>query len=96
MSTSSPINPYEPPRTDTSKPPNFRDQDAVELADLRLRVTELESRVGRSWHVHKNIFLRIFAVWGYLLLGYALLWAVLGTVAMVVMVVVRLVTGQWP
>ena len=82
MSLSSPGNPYESPR-ETTQLSNFTDREA-DLADLRRRVLELERQVGRSWVVHRNIFLRIFAVWGYLLLGYAMVaavvWGIMGLI----------------
>jgi hypothetical protein len=95
MLTPNPINPYEPPQTESSPPPDFDDEDVAELAELRKRVADLESRVGNSWLLHKNPLLRIVAVWGYLLLGYLILWAIVGAVALVVLIVAKLVTGQW-
>jgi hypothetical protein len=71
---------------------DFSDRDTAELADLRRRVNELERRIGRSWMVHGNVVLRIFAVWGYFLLGYIMLLAI----AFPVILVIRLVTGGWP
>jgi hypothetical protein len=86
MSLSSPTNPYESPREAGPNAGSFTDRDS-ELADLRRRVAELERQVGRSWVVHRNIFLRIFAVWGYLLLGYAMLaavvWGIMGLIWLV-------------
>lgn len=96
MATSSPINPYEPPQSGPVARPDFSDRDEAELAELRRRVAELESRVGRSWHFHKSIFLRTFAVWGYLLLGYGMLYVVALPVVLLWFVIVRLVTGNWP
>ena len=90
MTTSSPINPYEPPR-EPALPANFSDRDAVELADLRRRVGELERQVGRSWLVHGNLFQKVLAVWGYLLLGYVMVLSV----AFSVMLIIRMVTGDW-
>jgi hypothetical protein len=92
MPTSSPVNPYEPPREAAPVPSRFSDQDAAELAELRRRVADLEKRVGRSWIVHSNFFLRICGVWGYWLLGYLLIVAVVFSV----MLIVRLITGKWP
>jgi hypothetical protein len=91
MSTSSPINPYEPPQSGPGVRPDFGDREEAELTDLRRRVQELESRVNRSWLVHRNVFLRILAIWGYLLLGYAILWAIVGTVIFIVW----LASGHW-
>jgi len=92
MATSSPINPYESPCEATARAPSFSERDAAELAELRERVADLERRVARSWIVHPNIFLRIFGVWGYLVLGYALI--VVPVFA--VMSVIWLITGTWP
>ena len=91
MTTSSPVNPYEPPR-EPSFPPNFSDRDSVELADMRRRISELERQVGQSWMVRGNLLLKTLAVWGYLLLGYMIVLAV----AFSVMLLIRLVTGGWP
>ncbi len=90
MTTSSPINPYEPPR-EPSLAPNFSDRDAVELAGLRRRVNELEQQTVRSWFVRGNLFQKILAVWGYLLLGYAMVLSVVFSV----MLIIRFVTGDW-
>jgi hypothetical protein len=92
MTTSSPINPYESPRESAGKQSEFSDGEVAELADLRRRVSELERRVGRSWVVHGNFFLRIFAVWGYWILGYGLMVAVV----FAVMGLIWLATGRWP
>ena len=86
------LNPYEPPREAAPRQPDFSDREAAELADLRRRVVDLERRVGRSWFVHGNFLLRIFAVWGYFLLGYAIIVAVFFSL----MAIVWLVTGHWP
>lgn len=66
-------NPYEPPRF-TDKP-TFSDT-APDLAALERRVAELESRVNKSWFVGRHFLYRMFAVWGYFLLGYALFAAI--------------------
>jgi hypothetical protein len=96
MSTSSPVNPYEPPRESAPPANKFSDQDAEAVAELRKRVDELEKRVGRSWVVHKNVFLRICGVWGYWLLGYALIAALGYGGAFFVIFVIWLITGRWP
>jgi hypothetical protein len=92
MTTTSPTNPYEPPREPAPRAvPDFSDRDAVELADLRRRVAELESKVQRSWFTSGNILHRVVAVWGYLLLGYiALVAAIMG-----LMMVVSAVSGDF-
>ena len=84
MPTSSPTNPYEPPREARPQAPDFSDPAAVELADLRRRVDELERRVGSSWVVHPNFLLRVFAVFGYWVVGYAILAALAGGVMLLV------------
>ena len=91
MTTSSPVNPYEPPR-EPSLPPSFSDRDAIELADLHRRISELERQVGQSWMVRGNLLLKTLAVWGYLILGYMVLLAVVFSA----MLVIRLVRGGWP
>ena len=90
MTTSSPINPYEPPR-EPSLPPSFSDRDAVELADLRRRVGELEQQAARSWFVRGNLLQKVLAVWGYLLLGYVMVLSVFFTI----MLIIRLIRGDW-
>jgi len=90
MTTSSPVNPYEPPR-EPSLPPNFSDREVVELADLRRRVSDLERQAQRSWMVHGNLFQKILAVWGYLLLGYVMVLSVVFTI----MLIIRLIRGVW-
>lgn len=92
MSLSPPSNPYESPRDAAPRHPDFKDPEAAELADLRRRVLELERQMGRSWFFHRNFFVRIFAVWGYFLLGYLFMVFVVLTV----MTVVWLITGEWP
>ena len=81
MTGSSPTNPYESPREAAPRvvPRDFSD-DSAELADLRRRVGELERRVGKSWVVHPNFFLRVFGIFGYFLVGYALCIAVVAAV----------------
>jgi hypothetical protein len=91
MSAPSPDNPYQSPRDAEPKQPDFSDRQA-ELADLRQRVLELERQVGRSWFVRGNFLLRIFAVWGYFLLGYAMMVATV----FAVMAIIWLMSGQWP
>ena len=76
MTPTSPTNPYEPPREPALRSvPDFSDRDAAELADLRQRVAELEMQVKKSWFTNGNIFHRVLAVWGYLLLGYLVMLA---------------------
>ena len=76
MTPTSPTNPYEPPREPAPRSvPDFSDRDAAELADLRQRVAELEMQVKKSWFTNGNIFYRVLAVWGYLLLGYLVMLA---------------------
>jgi hypothetical protein len=85
MTPTSPMNPYEPPREPAQRSvPDFSDRDAAELADLRQRVAELEMQVKKSWFTNGNIFHRVLAVWGYLLLGYVvMLAAVFGLMAFI-------------
>jgi hypothetical protein len=90
MTQTSPTNPYEPPREPAPRSiPDFSDRDAAELADLRRRVAELEQKVKRSWFVGGNFALRVVAVWAYLLLGYAVMLAVVFGL----MAIVAAVTG---
>lgn len=82
MSTSSPINPYESPRETAEPSQEPGDTETAAIMDLRRRVSELERRVSYSWVVHPNFLLRSFAVFGYWLVGYAIL-AVIGGVVVV-------------
>jgi hypothetical protein len=91
MATSSPTNPYESPGEAKDRPPDFSDRETAELADVRRRLEALERRVGRSWMVHSNVFLRILGVWGHFLLGYALVFAIVFVTA----AIVWLVSGHW-
>jgi hypothetical protein len=91
MTTSSPINPYEPPR-EPALPHGFSDREAVEVAELRRRVSDLERQVGRSWLVHGNLFQKVLAVWGYLLLGYVMVVSAV----LSIMLIIRLLTRVWP
>jgi len=88
-------NPYESPR-DPSLPSNHFADDRAEVADLRRRVVELERRLGRNWLVSPHWLRRIMGVWGYFLLGYLIIWAVVFAVVISVMAVIWLVTGVWP
>ena len=66
-------NPYEPPRTEI--PPVFSDSPS-HVTDLERRVAELERRVSKSWLLRPNFLSRIVAVWGYLILGYLMIVAI--------------------
>jgi hypothetical protein len=93
MTPTSPTNPYEPPREPAPRSvPDFSDRDAAELADLRQRVAELEKRVGRSWLVHRNFFVRLITVWGYFFLGYMILLAAMFGI----MAIMSAFAGDWP
>jgi hypothetical protein len=76
-------NPYESPRTEVQSTPSFRDSDS-EVVELRRRVEELEKRLGRNWLVSRNQYLRILGIWGYLFIGYMLVffggWAIGGLI----------------
>jgi hypothetical protein len=85
------FNPYESPR-DPNRPPNQFADDRGELADLRRRDQDLERRLGRNWLVSPNWLLRILGIWGFLFLGYLILFAVIFSV----MFVFYLATGRWP
>jgi hypothetical protein len=76
MTETSPTNPYESPREASPTKAGFSDSQTTELEDVRQRLSELERRVRYSWVVHPNFFLRVFAVWGYWLLGYAIIAAI--------------------
>jgi len=66
-------NPYESPRTE-SLPFN---PIAPSNADLERRVAELERQVSQSWFLSQNFLARTFVVWAYLILGYAMIAAVI-------------------
>jgi hypothetical protein len=83
MVTSSPTNPYQSPRETSALPVTFSDRESAELMELRRRVVELERRVGHSWVVHPNFFMRVFAVFGYWVVGYAILAAIGGAVVLI-------------
>jgi hypothetical protein len=61
------------PREAAGAPREFGQEGAAELADLQRRVGELKRRMRYSWIVHPNFFLRILAVFGYWIVGCAIL-----------------------
>ncbi len=69
-------NPNESPRTESLPftPLN------PSTADLERRVIELERRVGVSWFLSNYFLTRVFVVWAYFLMGYAMIFAVVAPV----------------
>jgi hypothetical protein len=61
------------------------------VAELRLRVSELERQLNYSWVVHPNFFLRSFGVFGYWLVGYAVLAAICGLIGLIIGLVMLIV-----
>jgi hypothetical protein len=65
------LNPYEPPKIPSSGTP-FAERSA-DIVELEQRIAELECKVARSWFLRANPLHRVVAVWGYFLLGYAMI-----------------------
>lgn len=70
-------NPYETPRVEA-----FHETPRSD-SDLEKRVAELEKLVAESWFLRRHTGYRIAAVWGYFLLGYAIVAAIAMPVVLV-------------
>lgn len=68
------LNPYEPPQG-PSELPNFRDS-TPNVAALERRIADLETRLANSWLAGPSFFRKILAIWGYLIVGYVMIVAV--------------------
>jgi hypothetical protein len=74
-----PENPYQPPQ-EVNEPASFGNTSPI---DLESRVAELERRVGQSWFLDPGFLRRVIAVWGYVLIGYLMLWAIAGPIVLI-------------
>jgi hypothetical protein len=79
----------------TSRAPSPKD-NAAELDDLRRRLEGLERRLNASWILHSNFLVRGLGVLWYWLIGYGLIAAIGFAVALAVIAILRLATGDWP
>jgi len=65
-------NPYESPQVESLPFTPI----ASSTAELERRVAELERQVSQSWFLRPNFLARVFAVWAYFIVGYAMFAAV--------------------
>jgi len=72
-------NPYESPQVNDKQRSLHESQDLRSMAELHARVEELERRLARNWF-YGPLWKRVVAVIGHFLLGYAFLFAIVGSV----------------
>jgi hypothetical protein len=83
-----PTNPYESPRGAEIDPDGatpYESQRDARIADLEMRVWELEKRIGHTRLVSHSFYSRAFAVFGHWLAAYSV-FCVIGLIVYAVMI----------
>jgi hypothetical protein len=83
------LNPYEPPHSASAIESTATDNDS-DVAALRRRIETLEQRLDGNRLTSPSHWKRIFAIWGYIFLGWVLVWSIAWTVIFLANVVMRL------